>query len=100
MRKANGEQSFFARYIDEVRPQVAPAPPAIPLAAGRLLHWLKNNWKEPTVTTRNICQYGPRPNRDRDSVIKMAEVLEKRGFLVPMKTHRPDAKWWQIAIGD
>ena len=36
--------------------------------------------------------------RDRESVIKMAETLVRRGWLVPMKTHRYDRKVWRIAI--
>jgi len=41
----------------------------------------------------------PRP-RDKESTLKLTAILERRGWLVPMKTDRHDAKWWRIAIGD
>src|SRR4029077_5183302 len=101
MPKATGEgPSFFARYCTEPekeRPETPP--PQIPMAAGILLGWLQNNWKKPVIRVRDICIYGPNPIRDRESAIRTAEVLERRGFLVAMKTHRYDAKWWRIAIG-
>ena len=96
----NGDSrvSVFARYIDS--PEQEPTPASTPLAAGRLLGWIQNNWKKPTITTRNICQYGPRPIRDRESAIRTAEVLVRHGWLTPMKMGRHDAKGWRIAIGD
>ena len=81
------------------RPPPEPISSPTPLAAGRLLGWLQNNWKEPTIRARDICRYGPNSIRDRESAIKTAEVLVRRGWLVPMKTHRHDAKRWRIAIG-
>jgi hypothetical protein len=93
-------KNLFERLERGRPPAEEPIPQQVPPAAGKLLAWLQNNWKEPVITTRNICQYGPRPARDRESVIRTAEVLERRGWLVPMKTRRPDAKWWRIAIGD
>jgi hypothetical protein len=88
--------SFFARYIDEPE---KPAPLPTPLAAGMLLSWIQNNWREPTIRVRDICRFGPNPIRDRKSAIKMAEILAGHGWLVPMKPHRCDTKRWRIAIG-
>ena len=101
MATANGDDgpSFFAQFIDGPEKSRAEAPAPVPLAAGRLLHWLTNNWKEPVISTRNICQFGPRP-RDKESALRLADILEKRGWLVRMTTNRHDAKWWRIAIGD
>ena len=82
------------------RPPQEPAPPATPLAAGRLLNWLQNNWTQPIIRVRDICIYGPHIIRDRESAIKTAEILERHGWLVPMKPHRCDTKRWRIAIGD
>ena len=97
----NGDgPSFFARYIDEPEKPRPETPPPVPLAAGMLLSWLQNKWTRPIIRTREICQYGPRPIRDRESAIKMAEILVGHGFLVPMKPHRCDTKRWRIAIGD
>jgi hypothetical protein len=90
--------TLFER-LAQGRPPQEPTPPATPLAAGRLLDWLQNHWTQPTISTRNICQYGPRPIRDRESATKTAEALVRHGWLVPMKTGRYDSKRWQIAIG-
>jgi hypothetical protein len=63
--------------------------------AQQLLDWLQR-WRHPTVSSRDICIYGPRPIRDRESAIKSAEVLVRHGWLVPHKTRRQDMKHWQI----
>ena len=63
-------------------------------SAQKLLDWLQH-WDEPTVRARDLQIYGPRP-RDRESVIRSAEMLVKYGWLVPMKTHRYDALKWQV----
>ena len=92
--------SFFARYIDEPKKPRPETPPPVPLAAGRLLHWLKNNWKGSTIKEREIRIYGPGSIRDRESTLRATEVLVRHGWLVPMKTGRYDSKRWQLAIGD
>src|SRR6476646_1986097 len=95
----NGDgPSFFARYIDDGRSPPEPTTRSVPLAAGRLLDWLQRR-PQPTIRARTIYQYGPRP-RDKESTLKLTAILERRGWLVPMKTNRHDAKWWRIAIGD
>lgn len=77
-----------------------PAPPPIPLAAGRLLAWIQNNWKKPVIRVRDICRFGPNSIRDRESASKMVEILVGGGWLVPAKPHRCDSKQWRIAISD
>lgn len=69
--------------------------PQEPSPAQRLLDWLQR-WRKPTISSRQICQFGPRPKQNRDSVIKTAEILVKHGWLTPIKTHRPDMRHWQI----
>jgi hypothetical protein len=99
----NGDNgpSVFAKYIDH--PQQAPAPSPTPLAtppeALKLLNWLQNTWTKPTIRARDIYQYGPRPIRNKESTLKSTEILERRGWLIPLKTPRYDAKRWQITIG-
>jgi hypothetical protein len=85
------------------RPQQEPASPATPLAtplaARELLTWLQNTWTKPTICARDIYRHGPNPVRDRESALNSAEILEKRGWLIPLKAHRYDRKRWQITIG-
>ena len=81
------------------RPQQEPTLQPVPLAAGRLLDWLQHKWPQPTIRARDIYQYGPGATRDRESTLKLTEILVRRGWLVPMKTHRYDSKMWQITIG-
>jgi hypothetical protein len=61
--------------------------------AQRLLDWLINRWTEPTITARNVCQFGPRPYRKLKDVINSAEILTRQGWLVPTKTRRHE---WQV----
>jgi hypothetical protein len=85
------------------RLQEEPAPPPTPLAtpqpALRLLDWLQHTWTKPTICTRDIYRYRPNVAHDRESALKLAEILEKRGWLIPLKAHRYDRKRWQITIG-
>ena len=92
-------RDIFKRLSARRPPAEEPMPPPTPLAAGMLLGWIQNNWTQPTIRARDICRYGPNSIRDRESAIKTAEVLVRRGWLVPMKTHRHDAKRWRIALG-
>jgi hypothetical protein len=99
----NGDSrvSVFARYIDS--PEQEPSPPPVPLAtppeALRLLNWLQHNWGRDTICAKNLYQFGPHPIRKRVDALKAAEVLEKRGWLIPIKTSRRDGKRWQVTIG-
>jgi hypothetical protein len=93
--------NLFKR-LDAGRPQQepTPSPTPTPLGAGKLLDWLQHDWNQSTISARDIQRHGPRPIRDRvESAIAMAEILVRRGWLVPMKTHRQDRKMWRIAIG-
>ena len=67
--------------------------------AQKLLHWLQHDWTKPTISARAIYTYGPSSIRDRESAIDLAEILVKHGWLVPIKTRRPDMKKWQITKG-
>ena len=92
-------RDIFKRLSAGRPPAEEPMPPPTPLAAGMLLGWIQNNWTQPIIRARDICRFGPNPIRDRESAIKMAEILVGHGWLVPMKPHRCDTKRWRIAIG-
>ena len=81
------------------RPPEEPTPAPTPLPALRLLGWIQNNWTKPTIRARDIRRLGPGATRDRESMAKSTEILVKRGWLIPLKTRRYDAKKWQITIG-
>ena len=85
------------------RPQQEPAPLATPLATPpavlELLNWLQHRWDKPTIRARDIYRYGPHRNRGRESALEFAEILVKRGWLIPLKANRRDVKRWQITIG-
>jgi hypothetical protein len=91
--------SLFERLERGRSPAEEPIPQQVPQAAGMLLDWLQNRWKKPVIRSRDIQRGAPHSIRDRESAISAAEILERRGWLVPMHTHRQDAKWWRIAIG-
>ena len=55
---------------------------------------------QPTICARDIYRHGPRPVReDRETALEAAEILERRGWVVRLPTHRCDRKRWQITIG-
>jgi hypothetical protein len=83
-------ESVFAKYLDPEKepPEVDPA--------NELLQWLVYRWARPTVTVRNICQFGPRAIRDRESALSLAEALVRTGRLIPVQTHRVDKREWCI----
>ena len=96
-------KDIFER-LAEGRPPQEPTPPPTPLptppAALRLLNWLQHDWNQPTICARDIYRHAPRPLRDdRKSALEAAEILEKRGWFIPLKAHRHDRKRWQITIG-
>jgi hypothetical protein len=95
----NGDESFFARYIEKAPTPIEPAPLPTPPEVRRLLYWLQNTWKRPVICARDIQRFGPSPVRDRESALNAAETLTKRGWLLPLKTHRYDRKRWQVTVG-
>jgi len=81
-----------------IEPDPQPTPQATPPEVRRLLDWLQH-WGRPTICLRDIYCFGPTTIRDRESALKSTEILTKRGWLLPLKTHRYDRKKWQITIG-
>jgi hypothetical protein len=67
-----------------------------PTPAQKTLDWLQR-WPKDTISVRDICQFGPRATtRTQRAVIDVAEVLERRGWLAPIPSHRRDRRRWQI----
>ena len=98
----NGDSgaSVFAKYID--KPEREPEPPLplpTPPEALRLLNWLQNNWGKSTICARDLYRRGSGCAGDRESIRKLTELMERRGWLVPLKSHRYDRKRWQVTIG-
>ena len=92
--------SLFERLAKGRPPEPAPrAPLPTSWAAQKLLDWLQNVWKKPTVRANDIHQFGPNSIRDRKILLNAAEILVRRGWLVPLPTRRHDANLWQIAVG-
>jgi len=86
--------SIFDRLAHS-RPAEAATKPPHKDPAQLLLDWLQR-WGKNTVRMNEILVYGPRPMRKRESAISSAEVLVKHGWLIPLKTRRPDMLEWQI----
>jgi hypothetical protein len=81
-----------------LRPVVPPADPKSSQAE-KLLDWLVNHWREPTICVRSICVYGPNSIRNRKRAASQAKILAANGWLEPLKAHRRDRKVWRIARG-
>ena len=81
------------------RPPQETTPEPTPLPVRKLLEWLQHTWTEPTICARDIYRYRPNVAQDRETALKLAEILVKRGWLIPLKAHRYDRKRWQITIG-
>jgi hypothetical protein len=109
----DGGKSVFARYIEEPekeRPeepsivQKGPHPIIPPTDRGsspseKLLDWIINRWPEPTLSVRNILQFGPGCLRDRKSAIDQAEILARYGWLTPIAVRQHNMKKWRIVRG-
>jgi hypothetical protein len=56
--------------------------------AEKLLTWLNNTWREPTIGLRAIYQNGPNSIRDRDTAKKAVDLLATHGWLTKAKGER------------
>ena len=66
------------------------------LLAQKLLDWLRNEWKQPTIAAREIYQYGPSAIRDRNTTLAAAQILVDHGWLEPVNTKRRDQHEWRL----
>jgi hypothetical protein len=84
------------RYLLADEPQLKLRPETQkPLPAQRLLDWVLY-WGKPNLRLRDVLIYGPRSLRNRERAIDSAQVLEKEGWLIPIKTRRRDMQAWEI----
>jgi len=63
--------------------------------AQRLLDFLQK-WRSPTIRSVDILMYGPNCTRKRDSANDATEILEERGWLIPLPTNQSNWRRWQI----
>jgi hypothetical protein len=63
----------------------------------RLLNWLTSNWREPTITARQIRLYGPYPLRnEKKATLDLMQGLVERGWICSVKPKRHDSREWKI----
>lgn len=110
---SDASKSVFSKLIDEPKrgrpepeiprgPKLQPVVPSTDVKSPpieRLLDWLINRWQKPTVFSRDILQYGPRSFRNQKAARASAEILEKNGWLTPLKTRRYIDHEWKIERG-
>ena len=106
----DGGKSVFARYIEapEKEPPLEPdivrkgpqflIPPTHRKSSPseKLLEWLVNHWRQPTITLRDIYSYGPNCARDPTDRINLIRTLAEYGWLVPVRAWRRDMKKWRV----
>ena len=66
-----------------------------PEPAQLLLNWLQR-WRRPSVRMNEILVYGPTAIRKKEHALNSTKVLVDHGWLIPVKTRRPDMLEWQI----
>ena len=63
--------------------------------AQKLLDFLQR-WAKDTITTRDICVYGPTSIRDKKRAHRAAEILVHFGWLTPIRSAYYNGRMWQI----
>jgi hypothetical protein len=66
-----------------------------PIPAQRLLDWVLYRGK-PSLRLNDILVYGPRSLRNWKNAVDAAQILQKEGWLIPLKTRRRDMHHWEI----
>src|SRR6478672_5603751 len=94
--------SLFERLVQGRPPEeTAPRPTPKPDSWGvnQVLHWLQYGWDKPTISSSELYRQGPLPVRgDRARALEIADQLERRGYLIPIRAKQYRTKRWQIAL--
>jgi hypothetical protein len=61
----------------------------------RLQRFLRR-WRRPTVSLREICIFGPKRDRNRQTALNLAQELVELGWLTPTVALRRDSMKWKI----
>jgi hypothetical protein len=97
-----------AAVVDSKPVEEKPSPPPVkrkvkPLTAAELLDWIQHRWSKPFICLRDLQIYGPAACKDHGTALRLAETLEKNGWLAPVRAHRRDRRLWKtpraIALG-
>jgi hypothetical protein len=70
-----------------------------PVTARELLQWMQRSWHKPTISLRNIQQFGPYPARKRTVALNLIETLEKNGWVARTKGHQRNMMVWRTPSG-
>jgi hypothetical protein len=89
-------KSAFAKYIADEPAPIEPLPQAISPEVRQLLDWLQHTWRKETVCGRDLYRHFA---GEKAKALKLAETLERFGWLLPLRSHRYDRKRWQVTIG-
>jgi hypothetical protein len=81
------EMATLFERLSQGRPAKAAVKQPHTEPAQLLLNWLQR-WNKPTVTWKEIRNFGPRPIRDRETAIRSAQVLVAHGWLTELKSHQ------------
>jgi hypothetical protein len=91
----------MATIFERLGGQPAPTPtkPTREDPTAQLLEWIVKHWNRPTITLRNIHRLGPYSLRNKETILRLTQSLENKGWLIPARKHRHDTQEWQIARG-
>src|SRR5262245_6694820 len=53
-------------------------------------------WRKPTIRLREICIFGPKSDRNRQTVLNLVQELVEQGWLTPIATNRRNVQKWKI----
>jgi hypothetical protein len=81
--------------LNRGRPAPTPTEPTREDPTTILLTWLIKHWGRPTVTLRDALRLGPRPLRNKETILHLTRSLEDKSWL----TRRRNGHEWQIARG-